>query len=94
MEKVNSEKLKEAFKKVVKAVEDIPASEIKEGNALFLAISDMGKCSLSAMGKGIDIADVPAMTAIDNSDILKLLKAAVLTAEEDVNRDNANKQIH
>jgi hypothetical protein len=44
------------------------------------------------MGKGIDIADVPAMTAIDNSDILKLLKAAVLTAEEYVNRDSANKQ--
>jgi hypothetical protein len=88
---LKSEKLKEAFKKVVKAVEDIPASEIKDGNALFLVISDMGKGSLSAMGKMIDIVNVLAMVAIDNSDMLKILKAAVLMAEEYVNRDSANR---
>jgi hypothetical protein len=85
-EVLKSEKLKEALKNVMTAVEDIPASEIIEGNALFPVISDMGKGSLSVMGKGIDIADVLAMTAIDNSDILKMLKTAVLTAEEYVNK--------
>jgi hypothetical protein len=88
---LKSEKLKEAFKKVVKAVEDIPASEVTEGNALFLVINNMGKGSLSAIGKMIDIVNVLAMVAIDNSDMLKILKAAVLMAEEDVNRDSANK---
>jgi hypothetical protein len=92
---LKSEKLKEAFENVMKAVKDIPAFEIIEGNTLFLVINNRdGLPSLSAKGKVIDIAGVPAMAAIKYPDILKALKAAVLMAEEYVNRDSANKQTH
>jgi hypothetical protein len=88
---LKSEKMKEAFENVMTAVKDIPTSEIKEGDTLFLVTSDMGKSTCFAKGKVIAIAGGLAMAAIKHPDILKALKAAVLMAEEDVNRDSANK---
>jgi hypothetical protein len=80
---LKSEKLKEAFKNVMTAVEDIPNSEVIKCDVPFLVINDPkeGNLSCFAKGKVIDIANVLAMTARKYPDILKALKIAILMAE-------------